>query len=386
MKPIKIKDIKLHPVAIPFAEALKTSFGVEPFKACVLVEVITEDGVTGWGEASVETRPGYAGETMGTGYHILKNFLVPKVVGQTISDPMEVPGLVSLVRDNRHAKHGLEAAVWDAFAKANEMSLADLLASYLPEGHASRGYATVGVSIGIQDSIPATLEVINRRLDQGYKRIKLKIQPGWDVELAKAVRAEHPDIMLMLDANSAYSLEDTEHLKQLDQFDLLMIEQPLSHDDIYEHSQLQPQLESRICLDESVKSEGDLRLAIDTGAIRILNLKPARVGGFTECIKIYRVAIENDLPLWIGGMMETGVGRAANVALASLPGVNLPCDISATDRYFHKGDDVSTPPFKLGDESRIAVPEGNGIGVEVQPDRLKRAVDLWHEHNLYGLD
>ncbi|MGB1286705.1 MAG: o-succinylbenzoate synthase, partial [Aggregatilineales bacterium] len=376
----------LHAVAIPFAEALKTSFGVEPFKAAVLVEVITEEGGIGWGEASVETRPGYAGETMGTGYHILKNFLVPKVVGQTISDPTDVPGLIAQVRDNRHAKHGLEAAVWDAFAKANDMRLTDLLASYLPADHASRNVADVGVSIGIQDGLDASLEVVNRRLSQGYKRIKLKIKPGWDIELAKTVREAHPDILLMLDANSAYSLADAEHLKKFDDYNLLMIEQPLSYDDIYEHSKLQPQLKTRICLDESVKSAGDLRLALDTGAIGILNLKPARVGGFTECLEIYRICVEHDLPLWIGGMMETGVGRAANVALASLPGINLPCDISATDRYFHKGNDVSMPPFKLNDDSQIAVPDGMGIGVEVQRDRLEKAVALWNKHNLYGLD
>lgn len=383
MRSITIKDIKLHPIAMPFVEPLTTSFGVEPFKAAILLELTTDEGITGWGEASVETAPGYGGETVGTGYHILKHFLLPKVIGKTIENPMEIPALIKLVRDNKHAKHGLEGAVWDAFAKANDMRLADLMASYLPDGHASTNRAVVGVSIGIQPSVDATLEIINKRLAQGYGRIKLKIKPGWDVELAKGVRAALPTTTLMLDANSAYTLKDADHLAQLDALNLLMIEQPLANDDIYEHGKLQPQIKTPVCLDESVKSAGDLRLALQVGAIRILNLKPARVGGFTECLEIYRVCVENNLPLWIGGMLETGIGRAANVALASLPGVTLPCDISATDRYFNP--DLTEPPFVLQAGSTLAVPDGAGIGVEVQRDRLEAAVALWHERGMYQL-
>ena len=308
--------------------------------------------------------------------------MAPAAIGATISDPRDFPALIRRFRGNHHARAGLEAAVWDAFAKTNAMRLTDCFAHYAPDGHHSAGRATVGVSIGIQPSLEATVNVVRQRLEQGYGRIKLKIKRGWDVDVARAVRAAFPDILLMLDANSDYAIEDAEHLAQLDQFNLLMIEQPLSHDDIYEHGRLQPRLKTRVCLDESVKSASDLRIALQVGAIGILNLKPARVGGFTECLEIYRVCLENDLPLWIGGMLETGVGRAANVAFAALPAVNLPSDISATDRYF--AADISEPPFVLGAESTLAAPDGCGIGVEVNRDRLEEAKRRWLENYPYG--
>lgn len=382
MRAITIKDIILHPISLPFVEPLRTSFGEEPFKAAVIVELITEDGITGWGEASVETKPGYNEETIITALHIMKDFLLPLLIGRTLNSPAEVPALLHSVRGNRHAKAGIEAAVWDVMARANDMRLVDLFSAHLPEGHSTRGRAVVGVSIGIQPTLEATLAIINKRLAQGYRRIKLKIEPGWDVELARGVREALPDVMLMLDANSAYTLADTAHLAQLDAFNLLMIEQPLGHDDIYEHSKLQPQIQTPVCLDESIKSANDLRLALELGALRVLNLKPARVSGFTEALEIYRLCVLHRLPLWIGGMLETGVGRAANTAFASLPGVTLPCDISATDRYFNP--DITEPPFVLGPESTLAVPDGVGTGVEVQRDRLEAAVAQWNERGLYA--
>lgn len=382
MRPITIQDVKLHPIYLPFVEPLRTSFGQEPFKAAVIVELITADGITGWGECCIEVRPGYGSETVGTGLHVLNNFLLPLVIGKTVDSPMNFPALVRSVRGNHHTKAGLEAAAWDAFAKANDMRLADLFAAQLPEGHASRGAATVGVSIGIQPSVEATLAIINKRLGQGYGRIKLKIAPNWDVELARGVRAALPDVVLMLDANSAYTLKDVDHLKQLDQFNLLMIEQPLADFDIFEHSKLTPQLKTPVCLDESVKSASDLLMALELGAIGILNLKPARVGGYTESLEMYKICVEHQLPLWIGGMLETGVGRAENVAFASLPGVTLPCDISATDRYFNP--DITEPPFVLGPNSTLAVPDGVGLGVEVQRERLETAVARWHEAAVYN--
>lgn len=382
MRPITIKDIQYHPISLPYVEPFRTSFGQEPFKAAVLVELITEEGITGWGEAAVETKPGYGPETIITALHVLPYFVNPRLIGKTIHHPTEVPALIRAVRGNNHAKAGAEGAVWDAFAKANDMPLVRLFESCLPDENHSHGYATVGVSIGIHPTVEATIEIIQKRIDQGYNRIKLKIEPGWDVELAKGVRAAFPDVMLMLDANSAYTLDDAEHLKQLDAYDLLMIEQPLGHEDIYQHSLLQPQLQTPICLDESVKSVDDLRLAVKVGACRILNLKPARVGGFTESLEIYKFCVEHEIPLWIGGMLETGVGRAGNTAFASLPGVTLPCDISATDRYFRQ--DISEPPFVLRPDSTLAVPEGLGIGVEVQRDRLEKAVADWHERNPFA--
>jgi O-succinylbenzoate synthase len=381
MKPITIKAINLHVIALPFVEVLKTSFGQDPFKAAVLAEVVTDNGVTGWGEMSVEVEPGYGSETIGTAQHIAKNFLIPKLVGQTISDMNQVPKLMAHTRGNNHAKHGLEAAIWDALAKANDMRLADLFASYLPEGNASRGKALVGVSIGIQSTVEATNAIIKKRYDQVYRRIKLKIQPGWDVQLAKGVRDVFPDITLMLDANSAYTLADADHLEELDEFNLLMIEQPLNDEDIYEHSKLQPRLKTSICLDESIKSNNTLKLAIALGACRIINLKPVRVGGYIESLEIYKTCVENKFPLWVGGMLETGVGRAANVAFASLPGVTLPCDISATDRYFNP--DLTEPPFVLQEGSTLNVPDAPGIGLEIQPDRLAEAKARWNENNRY---
>jgi O-succinylbenzoate synthase len=381
MKPITIKAINLHAIALPFVEVLKTSFGQDPFKAAVLVEVVTDNGVTGWGEISVEVNPGYGSETIWTAQHIAKNFLMPTLVGQTISDMRQVPKLMAHTRGNNHTKHGLEAAIWDAMAQANDMRLADLFASYLPEGNASRGKALVGVSIGIQPTVEATNAIIKKRYDQGYRRIKLKIQPGWDVELAKGVRDVFPDITLMLDANSAYTLADADHLEELDEFNLLMLEQPLGDEDIYEHSKLQPLMKTSICLDECVKSNSNLKMAIELGAGRILNLKPVRVGGYVESLEIYKTCVENKFPLWVGGMLETGVARAANVAFASLPGVTLPSDISATERYFNP--DLTEPPFVLQPGSTLNVPDAPGVGVTMQQDRLEEAKARWNENNHY---
>ncbi len=381
LKPITIKEIKLYTVAIPYLEPLKTSFGIEPDKVAILVEVITETGISGWGEASIEVEPGYGSETVVMGEHVIREFMIPRLIGKTVEKGTDFPALLHYVRGNHHAKAGVEAAVWDALAQANDMRLVDYFALFVPEGHVSEEFATVGVSIGIQESIDDTLTIIDKRVAQGYQRIKLKIKQGWDVELAAGVREKYPDIMLMLDANSDYTLEHADHLKQLDQFNLLMIEQPLAYYDIYEHGLLQKQIDTPICLDESVKSVNDLKVAMQVGAIRILNLKPARVGGFTECIKIYHVCVENNLPLWIGGMLETGVGRAANVAFASLPAVNLPCDISATDRYF--AEDIATPNFVLNDDSTLSVPDGIGIGVNVNRDRIESATAYWMERYPY---
>lgn len=383
MKSIAIKNIRLYPIALPYVEPLRTSISMELFKAGIVVEVITENGISGWGEVSNDAAPSYTGETVGTGYHVLHNWMANLIKGQIISDPRQVHTIIKPIRYHEHAKHGLEAAVWDAFAKANDMRLADLFAYYAPEGHESRNKAVVGVSIGIQDTDEELFIIIDKRLEQGYRRIKLKIKPGRDVNLAQAVRNRYPDISMMLDANSAYTLEDAKHLAQLDQFDLLMIEQPLSHNDIYEHGILTKKMKTPICLDESIKNANDLQLALQVGAIDILNLKPARVGGFTESLKIYEVCVENELPLWIGGMLEVGIGRAANLAFASLPSVTMPCDISATDRYFDP--DLTEPAFVLGEDSTLVVPDGYGIGLEVERDRLEAAVKQWHELDEYIL-
>ena len=382
MKPITIKDIKLHLAALPLVELLKTSFGAEPYKSCIIVEVVSSDGLTGWGETALKTKPSYGSETILTALHITRDFLIPSLRGQTLNSPTEAPALMRAVRGNHHARAGVEAAIWDLMAKTNDMRLADFFAAHLPPGHAPRAAAVVGVSIGIQNTLEAQLALIQKRLDEGYGRIKLKIAPGWDVEVARAVRERFPDITLMLDANSAYTLADAEHLRQLDQFDLLMIEQPLAYDDIYEHSRLQPQLKTPICLDESIYSAHDWRMALELGAGKILNLKPTRVGGFSESLKVYELCVETGTPLWIGGMLETGIGRAANLSFAALPGVTLPSDISATDRYFDP--DLTEPPFALGAGSTLALPDGAGIGLEVQRERLDEAKARWRAYNPFA--
>ena len=382
LKSVTIQHIKLHLAALPLVEALKTSFGGEPYKSAVIIEAVTGEGLTGWGETALKTAPAYGAETMLTGLHITRDFLIPKLLGQKLDSPTQVPSLLKSVRGNHHARAGIEAAIWDVMAQANAMRLADYFACHLPPGNAPRASVAVGVSIGIQDSMDEQLALIRKRVDEGYGRIKLKIAPGWDIELARAVREHFPDIKLMLDANSAYTLAGAKHLKQLDQFDLMMIEQPLAYDDIYEHSKLQPQLRTPICLDESIHSAHDWKIATQLGAGKILNLKPVRVGGYTESLKLYQLCVENDNPLWIGGMLETGIGRAANLAFAALPGVTLPSDISATNRYFNP--DIAEPPFVLGAGSRLKLPEGIGIGVEVQRDRLEAAKAAWRAYNPFA--
>ncbi len=382
MKPVKIQDVKLRALALPLVELLKTSFGAEPYKTAIIVEAVSEAGLTGWGEIPVKTKPSYGAETVLTALHIARDFLAPRLQGQTIASPTALPALFRSVRGNHHARAGVEAAVWDLMAKTNELPLADYFAAHLPPGNEPRDSVSVGVSIGIQASLESQIALVKKRLDEGYRRIKLKIEPGWDVDVARAIRQQFPDIMLMLDANSAYTLDDAGRLKQLDQFDLLMIEQPLAYDDIYEHSQLQPQLRTAICLDESIASAHDWQVARKLGAGKILNLKPARVGGFTESLKIYRLCAETKTPLWIGGMLETGIGRAANLSFAALPAVNLPSDISATDRYFNP--DITEPPFVLEQGSCIKTPDGAGIGVEPQRDRLAEAVARWREVNPFA--
>lgn len=383
MIPVAIQDIKLHVVALPIVELLRTSFGAEPYKTAIIIEAVSHSGLTGWGEISVKTKPSYGAETVLTALHITRDYLTPKLRGCTLTSPTEVSALLASIRGNHHARAGVEAAVWDLMAKANEMRLADYFAAHLPQRPAPRELVSVGVSIGIQDSLDSLLALVNKRLDEGYARIKLKIAPGWDVEVAQGIRQRFSDILLMLDANSAYTLDDAQHLKLLDQFDLLMIEQPLAYDDIYEHSLLQPQLKTPICLDESIYSAHDWQIALRLGAGKILNLKPARVGGFTESLKIYQLCAETQTPLWIGGMLETGIGRAANLSLAALPAVNLPSDISATDRYFDP--DITEPPFALESGSCIKLADGPGIGVEVQRDRLDEAAARWREVNPFAL-
>jgi O-succinylbenzoate synthase len=354
-----IDRISLHPVAMPLVEALTTSFGGDALRPAVLVELHL-GGAVGWGECAAGWSPGYSYETIGTAMHSLSDYFIPAVIGQTNLDGLR------RYRGHPMARVAIEAAFWSAVAQRRNVPFGDLL------GGERKARAEVGVSIGIQPGIDATLAVIDKRLKEGYRRIKLKIKPGWDIDMLRAVRRVYPNITLMADANSAYTLDDLPLLKQLDDLNLLMIEQPLGHDDIYRHSQLQPQLRTPICLDESIRNADDARLAIQVGAGRIINLKPGRVGGISESLRLHAFCREAGVPLWIGGMLETGVGRAANLALASLPGVTLPSDISATNRYYDP--DLTDEIFTLNrDESTISVPAGPGLGVTVNLERLAQA-------------
>ncbi|MBX3062145.1 MAG: o-succinylbenzoate synthase [Anaerolineae bacterium] len=359
--PAPVDKVILHHIALPLVEVLTTSFGGDAnndaLRAAVLVE-LHMGGVIGWGECVAAWTPGYSYETIATATHVLESFFIPAVVGKTTLDAL------NKFRGHPMAKTALETAFWAAIAEYQKVPLGNLISD-----QPRKSRVVVGVSIGIQKDIDATLGVIDKRVKEGYKRIKLKIKPGWDYDMLKAVRDAYPDILLMADANSAYTLDDIELFKKMDNLDLLMIEQPLGHDDIYQHSKLQPQLKTPICLDESIRNVDDVRLAVEIDAGRIINLKPARVGGLTESIALHKFCHENNVPLWIGGMLETGIGRAANFAVASLPGVTLPSDLSATDRYYNP--DITNEVFNLNrEDSTVDVPTTAGLGVTMNPQRL----------------
>lgn len=346
---------------LPKRRPFRTSFGEYAARQVILC-VAYADGLTGWGECVMDRDPGYCYETVETVWHMLTQFLVPDLLGKPLKTPFDAAALWSHRRGHPLAKAGLEAAVWDLLAQANGLPLVDYIwqqAGLDPKERPDR--VSVGVSIGIQPSIEGTFAQIDEFLGLGYGRIKLKIEPGWDVEMARAVRKRYPDIRMMLDANSAYTLDDAAHLSQLDDLNLLMLEQPLFHDDIYLHSLLAPKLNTPLCLDESIHSERDARAALDLKACRIINIKPGRVGGLTQAIRIHNHCRGRGAPVWCGGMEETGIGRAANVAVASLPGYTLPGDISASDRYFER--DIITESFVLNrEDSTLSVRDSIGLG------------------------
>lgn len=367
---MKIERIELRLVRMQLKAPFQTSFGTEFDRECIILSV-QGGGLTGWGECVASrgfTGGGttrldwslYSYETTATAWHILKDFLIP----QFINRPMSVAAMAEAgerLRGHPLARAGLEAALWDLTAQLEGISLARALGG-------TRDRVSVGVSIGIQPSFDALVDRVDEFLAQGYRRIKIKIKPGFDLEAVKRVRARHPDILFQVDANSAYSLADAQLFEAMDEYKLLLIEQPLGWDDIYEHSKLQPRLHTPICLDESIHSLGHARLAIELGATRVINIKPARVSGFTEARRIHDLCQPRNVPVWCGGMLETGIGRAGNVALASLPNFKLPGDISASDRYYV--EDIVDPPFVLNPDSTIDVPKGAGLGVAVNLKRL----------------
>lgn len=360
---IELRHIKMHLVA-PF----ETSFGIETDEEHVIVRVDV-DGITGWGESPVGLEPYYSYETTQTAWHILRDFLVPAVLHRDIASVDDAINLCARVRGHNMAKAGLESALWDAFAKARGVSLSKALGG-------TRERIVVGVSVGIQPSLEALVKRVESYLRDGYTRIKIKIAPGRDLAFVSAVRKAYPNILLQVDANSAYTLADAATLRAMDEYNLLLIEQPLGYDDIYAHSKLQRELKTPICLDESIHTLADAQAALELGSCRIINIKPARVGGYTESKHIHDLCASRNVPVWHGGMLESGIGRAGNVALASLPNFTLPGDISASKRYFR--EDIVEPEFVVAADGTMTVPTKPGIGVEVLRDRLER-VTVRHE-------
>jgi O-succinylbenzoate synthase len=354
-----IDRITLHLVNMRLVAPFETSFGVEHDRQCVIVRV-EADGLIGWGECPAERTFGYSYETTTTVWHALKDFLIPRSLGQPI-DIAAACQLGEYLRGHNMARHGLESALWDIVAQQRGISLSAALGG-------TRDRVAVGVSVGIQASAEALIAKLEDYLAQGYGRIKIKIKPGYDLEIVRRVRARFPEILLQVDANSAYRLPDAPLFEALDEYGLLLIEQPLGWDDIYEHSKLQAQLETPICLDESIHSPGHATLALDLKACKVINIKPARVSGFTGSRRIHDLCQVRGIPVWCGGMLETGIGRAGNVALASLPNFTLPGDISASNRYY--AEDIAEPLFALNPDSTLSVPTAPGLGVTVNGKAL----------------
>ena len=358
-----IERVTLHHLRMELVSPFETSFERITHRDCILVEVVS-DGVVGYGECVADRNPGYSYENYGTAWHILEHFLIPALWGQEIIHASEFSDLVAWVRGHNMAKAGLELALWDALGKQQGKSLREMLGS-------TRDKVEVGVSIGIKSSPQELVEVATSFREMGYQRIKIKIKPGRDVRDTQAVRTAFPDLPLQVDANSAYTLETAKGLKPLDELSLLLIEQPLAEDDIWDHHHLQAQFKTPICLDESIHNLRHARQAIEMDACRIINIKPGRVGGLTQAVLIHDLCQEKNVPVWCGGMLETGVGRASNLAVASLPNFTLPADISASNRYYH--EDITNESFALNSDSTITVPDKPGLGVSVNQEVLRHA-------------
>ncbi len=359
---MKIEKIELRHIKMELVSPFTTSMGTEYDEEHIIVRVDGE-GLTGWGECVAEGTPFYSYETVTTAWHILQDFLIPSILGKNISGIDEAIAFYEKVRGHMMAKAGLEAALWDLFAKSKNISLSKMMGG-------TKTKIDVGVSIGIQNSVEELIKKIEGYLSEGYKRIKIKIAPRNDIQFVRAVRKEFPEILFQVDANSAYTLNDINLFKQMDEFNLLLIEQPLGYDDIYEHSKLQKELRTPICLDESIHSLDDTRAAIELDSCRVINIKPGRVGGFTESKLIHDYCANKNIPVWCGGMLESGIGRAGNVALASLPNFTLPGDISASKRYYK--EDIVEPEFIVNPDGTMDVPTKPGIGVEVNIEMLDK--------------
>jgi O-succinylbenzoate synthase len=359
---MRIDAIILRELHLPLVRPFETSFGVTLNRRVLLAEIQSE-GLTGWGECTAGERPFFSPESTDSAWHVIVQELGPMLAAEPPQHGGECPRILRPVRGNRMAKATLENAIWDLEAQREGVSLAQLIGGV-------RETIPCGVSVGIQSSIEELMEIVERELAAGYQRIKLKCKPGWDVDVFERVRNRWPDIMLSCDANSAYKLRDSDHLVSFDAFDLLMIEQPLWHDDFYFHSMLQKRLETAICLDESIRNRRDALAAIEMESCKIINLKLGRVGGFSEAIAIHNATQERGIPVWCGGMLETGIGRAHNIALSSLENFSLPGDVSASARYW--AEDIIEPEVKVSPAGEIVIPDTPGRGYEVRTDLVER--------------
>lgn len=359
---MKISSIELLELRMPLVSFFETSFGRTTDRRIVLARV-EADGLTGWGEVTCGETPFYSYETPETAWHIQRDFLIPWALERAWAAPSDLAERFRPVRGHNMAKAALENALWDIEAQAKGVSLARLLGG-------TREDIDCGVSIGIKNSVEELLETIEREVAAGYQRIKLKIKPGWDVEVLDCVRSRFPQIKLTVDANSAYTLDDIPRLKLLDRYNLMMIEQPLGWDDILDHARLQREIGTPICLDESIHSAGDARKAIEAGACRVINIKLGRVGGYTEARKTHDVCRARGVPVWCGGMLESGIGRAHNIALSSLPGFTLPGDVSASRRYWK--EDIIQPEVTVSPNGTIHVPTAPGLGFAPEMSHIEK--------------
>jgi len=358
---LNIDAIHMREINMPLAYPFETSFGLTTGRRILLIELESE-GLTAWGECVAGEHPYFSDEMIDTAWIITETELAPRLLEAEIEGGGSVPGLLKQVRGHRMAKAAVENAVWDLEAQDEKVPLAMLLGG-------TRTVIPCGVSIGIQPTLQHLLDKIELELEAGYQRIKLKCKPGWDNHIFEAVRKRWPEIMLSCDANSAYRMKDFDHIASWDQFNLLMAEQPLWYDDFYFHSMLQKRIETSICLDESIRNRRDALAAIDMESCRIINIKVGRVGGFSEAIAVHNVAEERGIPVWCGGMLETGIGRAHNIALSSLKNFTLPGDVSASARYW--AQDIIEPEVTVNKKGEITVPTGVGSGFAVLRDRIE---------------
>jgi o-succinylbenzoate synthase len=359
---MKVEAVTLRELRMPLKYFFETSFGRSESRRVLLVTAHCE-GADGWAECVAGDGPFFSYEWVETAWATIRDFLAPALVSTNLATANESNALMSHVRGHNMAKAALENALWDAEAKQRRQPLWKLLGGKLRE-------INCGVSIGIQDSPEQLLSKIEGELAAGYRRIKIKVKPGWDVDILARIRNRWPGILLSCDANSAYRPTDLDHLRKFDDFNLLMIEQPLWHDDIFQHAKLQRLLKTSICLDESIRSVRDAEEAIELGACRIINIKVGRVGGFSEAIAVHNICERNGIPVWCGGMLETGIGRAHNVALSTLPNFRLPGDVSASKRYW--AEDIVDPEIEVSPRGTISVTDAPGTGYEVKTDLISK--------------